>query len=316
MVLVVNPNTCLDVTTWVARLVPGAVMRAPRTVTTAGGKGVNVARALRLLGERPRLVALASTRDDRLQRLLAEEGCDLVAVPQRDVPRIAQIILEDDGRATVINGRGPDADDWSPEGFLDAVRSHVAGRRVLTCSGSLPPGAPDDFYGQVVDIAHGAGLRAVVDAGPAVLAAALRHGPDVVSPNLAEAEALLRGRADETSDEAGDIEGRALEASREIHASGAGAAVVTGGRHGAALTTARGSWWFPAHTVALANPIGAGDAFLGGMTQALTHGGGMLAAVRHGIDVAGAACEHEQPGAFAPERLGELTALDLTPEAR
>ena len=40
--LVVTPNTCIDVTTWLPALVPGSVSRATRTEVTAGGKGVNV----------------------------------------------------------------------------------------------------------------------------------------------------------------------------------------------------------------------------------------------------------------------------------
>lgn len=314
--LVVTPNTCLDLTTWLPRLVPGAVLRAPRTVVGAGGKGINVCRTLRLLGESPRLVGLSSTQDDRLERLLAAEGTDFVPVPQRDPQRIAQIFLEDDGRVTVVNGRGPDPDAWSRESLLDAVREHLAGRPFVCCSGSLPPGAPDDLYGRVVDLAHDAGVRAVVDAAPAVLGVALDHGPDVVSPNLAEAEALLLGRSDEGVDEEGDVEGRALTASRALHDRGAAVAIVTGGRHGAAVTTGEGSWWLPAHTIELNNPIGAGDAFVGGLMHALAQGRDVLAAVRHGMDVSAAACETEVAGLFVAERLAELAALDLRPLPR
>ena len=57
--LVVTPNTCIEVTTWLSALVPGSVSRASRTEVTAGGKGVNVCRTLRALGDSPRLIGLS-----------------------------------------------------------------------------------------------------------------------------------------------------------------------------------------------------------------------------------------------------------------
>ncbi len=105
--LVVTPNTCLDVTTWLGALTPGTVSRAARTVTVAGGKGVNVCRTLRVLGRAHRLLGLAPRDDDRLPTLLAAEGCAFVPVPHDGQGRLSLIFLEDDGRATVVNGSAP-----------------------------------------------------------------------------------------------------------------------------------------------------------------------------------------------------------------
>ena len=103
-------------------------------------------------------------------------------------------MLEDDGRATVINEPGPPLDDAGRTAFLDAYVDTLADRRpqVVVASGSLPPGAPADLYADVVRLAAEHGAFAVVDAGGPVLAAALRAGPALVKPNLAEAESVLR----------------------------------------------------------------------------------------------------------------------------
>lgn len=314
--LVVTPNTCVDITTWLPTLVPGAVLRAPRTELTAGGKGVNVCRVLRGFGRTPRLVGLASAEDDRLARLLAAEGTQFLPVHHPGPGRVAQIILEDSGRATVINGAGPRI---SPELWSDLLRTvsrdlaDVPGammRPVIAC-GSLPPGAPVEGYGQIVELAHAAGQPAIVDAAPAVLAAALPAGPDLVSPNLAEAEGLLLGRSRELVDEGGeDVPERCLQASLELHARGARRAVVTGGSAGAALATETGSRWFPGFRVDVKNPIGAGDTFVGAWAEALLTGLGDEAAMRFACATAAAGCEQELAGAFARERLAELLASD------
>ncbi|PKW27262.1 fructose-1-phosphate kinase [Phycicoccus duodecadis] len=295
--LVVTPNTCTDVTTWLAALAPGTVSRSRRTASTAGGKGVNVCRTLRALGREHRLIGLSPADDPRFAQLLAAEGCDFVPVPHRGPGRVALIFLEDGGRVTVVNGRGPEPEDWDPESFLPRVRAELASAPGVACSGSLPPGLPLDTYGRVVEAAHERGLEAYVDGAPAVLAATLPSGPDLVSPNVGEAEALLHGRADEHVEESGDdLVDRCLDASRVLHERGARRAVVTAGSHGAALTTAAGTWWIGAARVPVANPIGAGDSFLGGVSDALLRGAGDVEAVRYGMAVAAAAVQHETGG--------------------
>ncbi|HYN68540.1 MAG TPA: hexose kinase [Ornithinibacter sp.] len=297
--LVVTPNTCIDVTTWLPSLVPGSVSRATRTEVTAGGKGVNVCRTLRALGDSPRLIGLSPASDPRLVELLAAEGCDFVPVPHRGRTRLALILLEDAGRVTVVNGRGPEPREWDHDELLATIAEQVdaTSPAAVLCSGSLPPDVPATLYADVVEAAHARGVPVHVDAAPAVLGATLASGPDLVSPNVGEVESLLFGRTDENVEEEGDdLVDRCVSASRELHARGARRAVVTAGSHGAALTTADGSWWVDAVTVPVANPIGAGDSFLAGTAFALAAGADDVAAVRHGMAVAAAAVQHERGG--------------------
>ncbi|WP_307835946.1 1-phosphofructokinase family hexose kinase [Phycicoccus sonneratiae] len=309
-----TPNTCIDVTTWLATLAPGTVSRSTRTLSTAGGKGVNVCRTLRTLGGTPRLVGLSPVEDGRLEQLLAAEGTAFVPVAHRGQGRIAMIFLEEGGRVTVVNGRGPSPEDWDPTTLLPRVRAELDGAPAVACSGSLPPGLPDTTYAEVVAAAHEHGVEAYVDAAPAVLAATLSSGPDLVSPNVGEAEALLHGRTDEHVEESGDdLAERCLGAALELHARGARRAVVTAGSHGAALATADGTWWLGAARVPVANPIGAGDSFLAGTSSALVGGATDVDAVRYGMAVAAAAVQHEQGGMLDPALVAP--ALAALPEA-
>lgn len=297
--LVVTPNTCIDVTTWLRTLAPGSVSRATRTRTSAGGKGVNVCRTLRALGGTPRLIGLAPVSDPTLEHLLAAEGCDFVAVPQSGESRLALILLEDSGRVSVINGRGPEAHQWEPARLLASVSEEIAhrGPPAVLCSGSLPPDVPDTLYAEVVRAGRAHGVATFVDAAPRVLDATLDSEPGLVSPNLGEVESLLHGRTEEHVEEEGDdIIERCVAASTELHGRGAVRAVVTAGSHGAALTTAAGTWWVDAVQVQVANPIGAGDSFLAGAAHALVNGSNDLDAVRHGMAVAAAAVQHETGG--------------------
>ncbi|GGM10861.1 1-phosphofructokinase family hexose kinase [Nakamurella endophytica] len=306
--LIATPNICLDITVRVPRLVPGAVLRATGTETTAGGKGVNVARAARAHGVAGVLTGFLPREDgDRFATLLGREGTAFLPVPVDGVLRVVTIFLPDDGQVTVVNGRGPeiDAAHWSR--FVDGVRAALAGQDVLVCSGSLPPGVPVEAYGELTRLGHEAGVPVVVDGAPPVLRAALPTGPDLVSPNLSEAEGMLFGRVDEDVNETGDdVPDRAVTAARELRRAGAVRAVVTAGGSGAALATADGVWWLPSPTVHLVSPIGAGDSFAAGAGIALARGDADVDVVRLGMATASASCETAVAGILDGARALEL----------
>src|SRR5690606_30636739 len=149
----------------------------------------------------------------------------------------------------------------------------AGGHPTLVCSGSLPPGVPDDGYARLVEIGHRAGARVVVDAARAALAAALAAGPDVITPNLAEAESVLYGPAHEAVAETGDdVPDRARRAVLELCRRGARSAAVTAGAAGTAFGDAGGAVWLPTVPVRVVNPIGAGDSFVAGLVEAFEEG--------------------------------------------
>jgi 1-phosphofructokinase len=220
-------------------------------------------------------------------------------------------VLEDGGRVTVFNEPGPSlaAGDW--DRFEAEIDGALAGARVLACSGSLPPGAPDDAYARLVALARERGVTSIIDVAGGQLAAALEAGADVVTPNLAEAEGLLHGRADETV-EAGDVavvRSRAGAAARELVARGARHAVVTAAAAGAAMAWPGGDDWIAAPRVAaVVNPIGAGDALAGGLALALERGDEFASAVAFGVACGAASVETDTAGVVVADRVAALAA--------
>ncbi len=318
--LVVTPNLCFDRTLWVDVFEAGTVSRPHRVEVTAGGKGVNVARTLRDLGRTATLLGLLPQgQGPELVRLLEAEGADLLSVPVGGSVRSAAIILESSGRATVLNEPGPVLGDTEADDLLRALDSALvaAGRpSVVACSGSLPPGLPDDTYGRVCEIVHAHGGTVVVDAARAALAASLPFGPDAVTPNLAEALSLLDGVTTEHSHHDDDPETsreQAADAARRLVERGARRAVVTVGEHGVAWVDVDGSaHWTPAHAVHLVNPIGAGDSFVGGLLAALDASDDWAAAVGHAVAVAGAAVEQSRAGRVDAARVEELLGAEVS----
>jgi 1-phosphofructokinase family hexose kinase len=308
--LIAGPNLTIDRTLTIDELRPGEVLRFDEVVVTPGGKGVNVARVAQALDAPALLVSFTPGRTGQAAaRLLADEGLDVEAVPVEGELRSTAVVLERGGRVTVLNEPGPAlrAGDW--ERYERAVGARLEEHAVLACSGSVPPGTPEDGYARLIALAREHRVLSLVDANGPPLAAALGARPDFVTPNLAEAEALLLGRADEAVD-AGDpaeVRQRASSAAVALVERGARTAIVTAGAAGAAVAVDGGEQsWHAAPRVEVQNPIGAGDALVGGLCVGLERGEPLDGAVALGLATAAASVETAKAGAIVPSRAEEL----------
>lgn len=315
--LVAGPNLTIDRTSSIAELRPGEVLRLEKVAVTPGGKGVNVCRAARALRLGATLVAFVPGHTGRaVAALLADESIDLLAIPCEGELRSTSIMMEASGRTTVLNEPGPELSegDWSR--YARRIAEQLPDAHALVCSGSVPPGAPDDAYAELASLARGCGRICVVDAGGAVLRAALAGGAMVV-PNLGEAEALLEsGHGGEAVDAVPDARDRAMRAARDLVAAGASAAVVTAAAAGAAFAGTSGeAGWLAAPAVSVRNPIGAGDAFTAALASRLADGVELAAAVAYAVGAGSASVESPLAGELDVARAGALAAQVASAEA-
>jgi 1-phosphofructokinase family hexose kinase len=307
-VLIAGPNLTIDRTSTIPALRPGEVLRLADVVVTPGGKGLNVARAARALGVPAMLVAFLPGRTGRAAgELIAAEGVRLAGVSIDGEIRSTAIILEPNGRATVLNEPGPPLEDEDWMAYEAAVGAALDEHDVLVCSGSLPPEAPDDGYGRLVRRAHANACPVVVDANGPALRAALGHGVDVVTPNLGEAEGLLHGRADESVEASPDARPRSEAAALALVDAGARAAIVTAAAAGAAVAVGDEATWVPAPRVdVVRNPIGAGDVLTAAVAAAVEEGVHVVEAARRGVAAAAASVEAPLAGDLVVERMAEF----------
>lgn len=313
--LIVGPNLALDRTLSLPELRPGEVLRLSRAAITPGGKGVNVARVAGALGLNSHLVGFAGGRTGRaVAELIEDEGLPLSAIPVEGEIRSSAIVMEEDGRITVLNEPGPpiSESDWAR--LESAAEAHLADHGILVCIGSSPPGTPADGYARLARLARRASVPVLVDAAGDLLAAALAAEPDFVSPNLAEAEGLLKGLSVEEVDvPTPDARGRARGAAAALVGRGAGVALVTAGAAGAAVAGDAGELWIQAPAVSVRNPIGAGDALVGGFCGACERGVAVPAAAVEAVATASASVEAPVAGGVDPARVRALLAAMPAP---
>ena len=168
-------------------------------------------------------------------------------------------------------------------------------------SGSLPPGAPVDWYARlVVRLRQAApGLRIAVDTSDAPLAALAAAmpaaAPDLIKPNgeeLGQLAGLPAERAMALEDGAMRGEyGPVVEAARLLVERGVATVMATLGAAGAVLVTAEGAWRAAAPKVHVLSTVGAGDSSVAGYVLADVRGGDaterLCTAVAYGSAAAG-----------------------------
>jgi 1-phosphofructokinase len=297
VIVTVTPNPSVDRTLLVPAIRRGEVVRAERTTSEAGGKGINVSRALATMGVSTTAIAPGSAATKaRLDDLLGG-SIVLRMVDIEGEIRTNLSLVEPDGTVTKVNEPGPTLDEATAARLLDDVvdaaldilgadraRPHRVGAasagsnpdpragaepaagpdaeradRWLVGSGSLPPGLPDAFYAQLAARMPD-DVRVAVDADRNVLRAVVGRRVALLKPNHLELEELM-GRSLATFGEVAD-------AAAELVAGGAETVLVSLGSDGALVADRDGACHAEAALEDVANPVGAGDALLAGFLAA------------------------------------------------
>lgn len=301
-IVCVTPNVSVDRTYFVNGLAPGWVARAAEAAVDCGGKGVNVARAARVLGAEPVCTGFLAGNTGRTAADLARgEGLECRWTWVDGETRTNVIIVGTaGGEATVINAPGPavGAGDWDRL-KADVLAEAELAECVCLC-GSLPPGCkPSDMASLVADL--GAMGRPVwVDSSGAALAGALAGNPAGVKINASEAGDLL-GRGVDTAEEA-------IAAAIGIRDRGPAAVVVTLGRAGAVAVVAGEVWQAVPPALDADNPVGSGDSFLGGLVSAMLAGVPSEEALRQATAAGSASAMQRSRSGFTTEHFKGLLA--------
>lgn len=263
MIVTVTANPSLDRTVEVDELRRGDVLRALSTYVHAGGKGVNVSRALVGHGL-PTLAVLCTGgyAGVELVALLEDANVPLAQVAVSGGVRTNLTIVEPDGVVTKLNEPGPALTETEVAELLTAATTaiHPGADWVAGC-GSLPPGIPADFYARLVERAHARGARAAVDSSGEALAACLQAGPDLIKPNLDELAECAGIEVATLAD--------AVKAAEVLRDRGARAVLASLGPDGAILVDENGTTHARARPNGpVASTVGAGDATLTGFLAA------------------------------------------------
>lgn len=286
-ILTVTLNPTVDLSTSVDHVVPTEKLRCAPAVTDPGGGGINVARAIRLLGGESRaLVALGGHNGDKLKALLEREGIRLIPLQAPGETRLSLAVTDEStGQQFRFVLPGPAWNTAGLKAILAAITTAVPDEGYVVISGSVPRGLPDDIGARVGAKLARRGARLVIDtSGPSLarLVAGSESPPYALRMDRSEAEALA-GRALECRTDsaafAADLVARGIA---EI-------VVIARGADGSVLAAEGRRLHAAGAEVPVRSRVGAGDSFVGGFTLALARGDDLAAALQWGVAAASSA---------------------------
>jgi 1-phosphofructokinase family hexose kinase len=266
----VSLNPAMDKRLRMAHLHQGRVNRSTEVVSAPGGKAAHVAMVLRTLGADPLWLGFAGgPSGTALVEGLNAMSIRTQVVTAANATRTNLEILENDGTVTEILEPGPTITSEELQRLqlaFELALQNSTGKTVAILSGSIPPGAPEDYYAMLIALGHQRGCCMFVDTSGEPLRLALKANPELVKPNQQEAEWL--------SESALDGPHSAKSTLSKILSAGAKSAAISFGAQGIVWRAANEDKVLFAKVPQLAgrSAVGSGDATLAGFAFAEDQG--------------------------------------------
>ncbi|MDP9187689.1 MAG: 1-phosphofructokinase family hexose kinase [Actinomycetota bacterium] len=305
MILTVTLNAAIDRTVAVPSFRQGNRHRAVDATTMAGGKGVNIARALKLLDRPVIATGLAGgPTGARLMERLAEESIltDFTWIAGESRTNLA-VIDPTTGEQTEINERGPDVTSEELDRFLEKLLYLARGARICVIAGSLPPSVPGSFAARIVSELKQIGTETILDTEGEPLIASLRAEVGVVTPNASEAEGAVGHEFNERED--------LLAGLHSLIELGAGEAAITSERGCVASLRdgeVRRTFEVTAPVLEPVATVGSGDAFLAGFAAARFDRRPPQECLRFAVACGAESTQHFGAGTLDPGEVERLVA--------
>jgi 1-phosphofructokinase/tagatose 6-phosphate kinase len=306
VIVTVTLNAAIDRTLLVPNFQLGHRHRASTSLSSAGGKGINVARALKRLGIPVVATGLAGGRTGvQLVERLTNEGLLNDFVRIRGESRTSTAVIDPTSNVyTEINEWGPEVEDHELAILGDKLAYLSRGAEFVVFSGSLPRGVDDGYYLEAIRDANRRGVPTVLDSEGEPLRRGIEGEPYLVTPNVREAEQLVGHEFGGDEDMAAALD--------EIVELGARNVLITKQDGCLALFREDRSELRLDATVQRLEPIakvGSGDALLAGFISARVAGKSLEDAVRGAVATGAASVLEAGAGRFDVREASRLTSL-------
>jgi 1-phosphofructokinase family hexose kinase len=303
MIITVTLNAALDKTLEVPNFTLGRRHRTVAQTTMPGGKGVNIARALKRLGQPVIATGLAGgATGNRIIDTLGEEAILNAFVRIGEESRTNTAVLDPTtGVHTEINERGPSATPAELEMFEEKLLYLAKGASICVFAGSLPRGLDPDIYAGLIREVRRLGVVTMIDTEGEPLRQAVKAEPELVSPNELEAEELV-------GHEFNDVDDR-VHAVYEMTRLGPGESIMTVDDGCYAHVHENGSsalYRVRIEEQEARSSIGSGDAFLAGYVAARYVGSSPVECLRFGVACGAESIQHFGAGVIDPTVVDKL----------
>jgi len=283
MIATITLNPSLDEHIMVHGLVVEETNRWVRLLRYAGGKGIDVSRAIHEMGGETIAYGFIGGPNGRVvEIMLDEEGVPASFTPIKEETRTNFIITDTKtSQQTRIGAPGPHISISELERFAKKLRQIHPRPEIMAIGGSVPPGIPVNIYHDIIMESKGFGVRTILDSAGQWLVEGIKAKPYLIKPNVREAGGLL-GR-EFASEEA------IVEAALDLVEMGIEVAVISRGKEGIIVATKKNLIKAVPPAVKVRSAVGAGDCTIAGLALKLAYGEPLIEACRLAVAMGTAA---------------------------
>ncbi|KPV56678.1 phosphofructokinase [Paenibacillus sp. A3] len=265
-VLTVTLNPALDKTVTIEEFVSGGLNRIKAWRTDAGGKGINVAKALKHFSVDVASWGLTAGHQGKIitEQLAGLNIPSFFIETEGETRTNLKVYVECTKETTEFNEAGFTVDRKSLHEFIERYTDAVRNVSVVVLGGSLPPGAPDDTYKTLIEIANRAGARTVLDADGEPFTHGIEAVPYAIKPNIHELESLFK----ETFQSDTEI----VSAARRLTGKGIAYVSVSLGAEGSILVSETEAVRAKPFPIVPLSTVGAGDSMVAALVYCLLEG--------------------------------------------
>jgi len=274
LIATITLNPCLDRIITVHGLMLDEANRWTKLSISAGGKGIDVSRAIHAMGGKSVAYGfIGGTAGRTLEILLDEQDVPYHFTPIEQETR-TNFILTDTAtnRQTRIDAPGPRISKREFERFHHRIKHISPKPELIIAGGSVPPGLPTNIYYDIILEARELGLKVVLDSDGQWLAEGIKAKPYLIKPNVREAQGLL--------DTVLMTEADIIAATQHLLKQGIEIAVISRGAEGLIAATRRETIIAIPPKVKVKSAVGAGDCTIAGLALSLRRGKSLLEACR------------------------------------
>lgn len=277
----------------------GTVMRVAAVRNTAGGKGLNVARNVKLCGEKVHATGLVGGYNGKyLESLLKKDEITYEFEHIKGETRSCINILDPKYKSTEYLEPGCEVSAEEEKSFLAHFPEIIKDSDVVTLSGSVPKGISKGIYRKLVELAKKSGTQVILDTSGELLEQGMEGIPTMVKPNQDELELLFHTKIESRE--------QVISYAKEIHAKGIPYVVISLGGEGALLVCDKGVFQGIPPKVEVENTVGCGDSMVAAFAVAFSRKYEPKEALAYAVSVATANAMSPNTGDFDPAVSEEL----------
>lgn len=291
MITTITLNTAIDKAYVVKDFARDSVTRVQTCTNTAGGKGLNVSKVIKLCGED--IIAtgfVGGHAGAYVEDLLKEHAILTDFVHTQSETRSCINILASDGTSTEFLEPGAPVTSDEVNQLVQKLNDLINKSDVITISGSVPKGVENTFYADLVTTIKEKGKQVILDTSGELLKNGIKACPTLIKPNSEELEALL-GISIHNQEEV-------IEAAKKLHETGIEYVVVSLGGDGALLICKEGVFHGKPPKITPVNTVGCGDSMVGAFAVSLARKLPIEEALRYSVAVSAANALTMATGSF------------------